>query len=225
MTPLHTETGQGCVRSSGGHRIDLPKRDSSPEYGAWSATASDLADLEVLVPAPARLSVVRSHGDRLHFDLCAERKSAGSVGHSRWKVVEIGERLAVDLVHGGVIGNISEGKMDMQSHPGPHRRQRHAVLADGHRGVGGPVVLGERTSRSTCGRPGSSGGHAPGRLHHVPRRDLAKPAQLGRALVPKRHLLQRSRQGRPLRGLGGARALLCRGACRFQVTSLEGRLT
>src|SRR6266540_307469 len=43
-----------------------------------------------------------------------------------------------------------------QSHPGPHRRQRHAVLADGHRGVGGPVVLGERTSRSSCGRPGSS---------------------------------------------------------------------
>ena len=33
-----------------------------------------------------------------------------------------------------------------QSHPGPHRRQHHAVLADGHRGLGGPVVLGERTS-------------------------------------------------------------------------------
>ena len=33
-----------------------------------------------------------------------------------------------------------------QSHPGPHPRQHHAVLADGHRGLGGPVVLGERTS-------------------------------------------------------------------------------
>ena len=33
-----------------------------------------------------------------------------------------------------------------RSDPGPHRRQHHAVLADGHRGLGGPVVLGERTS-------------------------------------------------------------------------------
>ena len=45
-----------------------------------------------------------------------------------------------------------------QSHPGPHPRQHHAVLADRHRGLGGPVVLGERTSPSArCGRPGSSG--------------------------------------------------------------------
>ena len=29
--------------------------------------------------------------------------------------------------------------------PGPHPRQHHAVLADGHRGLGGPLVLGERT--------------------------------------------------------------------------------
>ena len=43
-----------------------------------------------------------------------------------------------------------------QSHPGPDRRQHHAVLADGHRGLGGPVVLGERTS------PGSAAaGQAP----------------------------------------------------------------
>ena len=69
-----------------------------------------------------------------------------------------------------------------QSHPGPHRRQHHAVLADGHRRLGGPVVLGGRTSPGSGARvrPGSSGGLAPGRLHHVPRRDLADPAQLGR---------------------------------------------
>ena len=29
-----------------------------------------------------------------------------------------------------------------QSHPGPHPRQRHAVLADRHRGLGSPLVLG-----------------------------------------------------------------------------------
>jgi Epoxide hydrolase N terminus len=48
-------------------------------------------------------------------------------------------------------------------------------------------------------------------FHHVPWRDLAVPAQLGRAGLPHPHLLQRGRQGRPLRRLGGARAVL-RGA-------------
>ena len=101
-----------------------------------------------------------------------------------------------------------------QSHPGPHRRQHHAVLADGHRRLGGPVVLGGRTSpgSGTRVRPGSSGGLAPGRLHHLPRRDLADPAQLGRELLPQRHLLQRGRQGRPLRRLGGAGAVRRRDA-------------
>ena len=52
-----------------------------------------------------------------------------------------------------------------QPHPGPHPRQHHAVLADRHRGLGGPVVLGERTSRSPRGRAGSAAGLGPGRLH------------------------------------------------------------
>ena len=97
-----------------------------------------------------------------------------------------------------------------QSHPGEHRRQHHAVLADRHRSVGGPVVLGGRTSagRIACERPASSGGHRAGRLHDVPRRDLGCPAQLGRGGLPRPRLLQRGRQGRPLRRLGGAGALL-----------------
>ena len=97
-----------------------------------------------------------------------------------------------------------------QSHPGQHRRQHHAVLADRHRSVGGPVVLGGRTSagRSACERPASSGGLGSGRLHDVPRRDLGYPAQLGRGGLPRPRLLQRGRQGRPLRRLGGAAALL-----------------
>ena len=53
------------------------------------------------------------------------------------------------------------------------------VLADRHRGLGGPVVLGERTSPGSRGRAGSSGGQAPGRLHHVPRRDLPRPRAAG----------------------------------------------
>ncbi len=40
-----------------------------------------------------------------------------------------------------------------QSHPGQHRRQHHAVLADGHRRLGGPVVLGGRTSPGRSLRP------------------------------------------------------------------------
>ena len=40
-----------------------------------------------------------------------------------------------------------------QSHPGPHPRQHHAVLADRHRRLGGPVVLGGRTSPGGARRP------------------------------------------------------------------------
>ncbi len=69
-----------------------------------------------------------------------------------------------------------------QSHPGQHRRQHHAVLADRHRRLGSPIVLGGRASPGSGARvrPGSSGGLAAGWLHHVPRRDLGDPAQLGR---------------------------------------------
>jgi hypothetical protein len=65
-------------------------------------------------------------------------------------------------------------------------RQHHAVLADRHRSVGGPVVLGGRTSagRSACERPASSGGHRAGRLHHVPRRDLGVPRSWVEAVYP-----------------------------------------
>ena len=48
-------------------------------------------------------------------------------------------------------------------------------------------------------------GQRAGRLHDVPRRDLGLPAQLGRSGLPRPRLLQRSRQGRPLRRLGRAR--------------------
>ena len=82
---------------------------------------------------------------------------------------------------------------------------------------------GRAASSCGSGRAGPSGGLAPGRLHHVPRRDLAVAAQLGRELVPQRQLLQRGRQGRPLRRVGGAGALHDRGASRFQVTAVARR--
>src|SRR3954447_9386587 len=101
-----------------------------------------------------------------------------------------------------------------QPHPRQHRRQHHAVLADGHRRLGRPVVLGVRTGpgRGRCGRPGSAAGRGSGRLHELPRRGLPCPAQLGRGGVPRPRVLQRARQGRPLRCVGGAGALLDRGA-------------
>ena len=99
------------------------------------------------------------------------------------------------FVDGEPVGNLTRDN---------HRRQHHAVLADRHRSVGGPVVLGGRTSagRSARQRPGSSAGLRAGRLHDVPRRDLGYPAQLGRGGLPRPRLLQRGRQGRPLRRLG-----------------------
>ena len=94
------------------------------------------------------------------------------------------------------------------------------LLADRHRSLGGPVVLGGRTSRSARGRPGSAARLAPGRIHHVPRRDLPGAAQLGRADLPQPHLLQRGRQGRPLRRLGRARAVRDRATRRVPIAPL-----
>src|SRR5262249_1274397 len=53
----------------------------------------------------------------------------------------------------------------------------------------------------------SAGGQGPGGLHHVYRRDLPGATELGREDVPDPRLLQRGRQGRPLRRLGRAGAL------------------
>ena len=107
-----------------------------------------------------------------------------------------------------------------QPDQGPHPRQHHAVLVDGHRGLGRPVLLGRRTSYSSGRRPGSCASIAPGRVHHVPGRDFQGPAQLGRKRLPGRQLLQRGRKGRPFRRLGRASTFFRRGSCRLPVTSL-----
>ena len=53
----------------------------------------------------------------------------------------------------------------------------------------------------------------------VPRRAVSGAAELGGAGVPKPHLLQRSRQGRPLRRVGRAAGVLRRDSSRIQVAS------
>ncbi len=65
--------------------------------------------------------------------------------------------------------------------------------------------------------PGSSAGLRTDRVHNVPRRDLRGPAQLGSGGLPEPRVLQRGRQGRAFRRLGGAGALLRRAACRLRV--------
>ena len=116
-----------------------------------------------------------------------------------------------------------DGAPGGQPHAGQHPRQHHAVLADGHRRLGGAGLLGGRTSTSSRGWPGSSGGLGPGGLHHVPRRGLPSTAQLGGEGLPRSRLLQRGRQGRPLRRLGGAGALLRRSAGCIQLTALTAQ--
>ena len=56
-----------------------------------------------------------------------------------------------------------DGQPVGQPHPGSHPRQHHAVLADGHRRLGRPVVLGERASAGTRSWPGPSAGVGAGR--------------------------------------------------------------
>ena len=80
-------------------------------------------------------------------------------------------------------------------------------------------------SPSACGRSGPSGALAPGRLHHVPGRDLGVSAELGRRGLPERHLLQRGGQRRSLRRLGGAADLRHRDARGVQVTAVVGPMS
>ncbi len=55
--------------------------------------------------------------------------------------------------------------------------------------------------------------HRAGWFHHVPRRDLGVAKELGRGGLPRTRVLQRGREGRSFRGLGGA-AAICRRASR-----------
>ena len=64
---------------------------------------------------------------------------------------------------------------------------------------------GRALGRSARERPASPAGLSSGRLHDVPRRDLGYTAQLGRGRLPRPRLLQRGRQGRPLRRVGRTR--------------------
>ncbi len=80
--------------------------------------------------------------------------------------------------------------------------------------------FGRFVAAAMASGPGASAGFGSGRLHEVPRRDLGCPAHLGRGGLPQPRVLQRGRQGRPLRRLGGAGALLHRGVGCVQLSTL-----
>ena len=109
-----------------------------------------------------------------------------------------------------------------QPHPRARPRQHHAVLADEHRGLGRAAVLGDRQEHERRNQEAAAARHAPGGLHGLPRRALPGPAPLGEERLPQPHLLQRGRQGRPLRRLGRAGALRGRDASRIHLTALAG---
>ena len=71
-----------------------------------------------------------------------------------------------------------------------------------------------RPKRRSRGRAEDRRDLAPGRHHGVSGRGLSSPGDLGPARLSQPHLLQRGRQGRPLRRLGAAGALLCRRSAR-----------
>jgi pimeloyl-ACP methyl ester carboxylesterase len=104
----------------------------------------------------------------------------------------------------------------------PHVRRdarRHLpLLADQHRDIVVAVVLGRRAGRR---RPVQRRRHPdrPGRGHGVPGRDLPRATELGREGLRQPHLLERGRQGRPLRRLGAAAAVLRGGPSRIQITA------
>ena len=71
------------------------------------------------------------------------------------------------------------------SHPRPRPRQHHDVLADGHRRLGGPRVLGERPGAGARGRTGSSARLCSrSAFTTFPDEIFAGTTQLGKAVVP-----------------------------------------
>ena len=112
-----------------------------------------------------------------------------------------------------------------QSHPGHHRRQHHAVLADRHLSVGGPVVLGGRTSagRSACERPASSAGLGSGRLHDVPLGEIwAAPRSWVETVYPGLAYFNEVDRGGHLRRGKSPSSSPRRCTCGVQAASLKG---
>ena len=95
-----------------------------------------------------------------------------------------------------------DGRRRRQPHPGRGPRQHHDDVGHEHGRVLGPPV--RREHARLLRRQGRQG---PGGRERLPARALPGAAELDRAGLPEADLLPRSRQGQPLRGLAGARAV------------------
>ena len=221
--------GPGRRRRRQRHRRDGPpgtrrparhSRQPAPERAAWAsargrrtprANARRSTRSTRSAPPATATSSSRPPGRRRSATPCWTRPSrlaAWMLDHD----TDSYEKISRAFVDGQPTGNLTRDQ---------NRRQHQPLLADRHRGIGGPGVLGQRTSPGRRRRPAPAGGIGPGRLHHVPRRDLRGPAQLGRAGVSHPRLLQRGRQGRPLRRLGRARAVRNRDPGRIPAASVD----
>ena len=80
----------------------------------------------------------------------------------------------------GLVEQVLEGQLHERPHARRHPRQHHALLADEHRGLRGPPLLGEQG-----GLLRRQGHHDPVRHQRLPRRALPGPAELGRARVSR----------------------------------------
>ena len=171
--------------------------------------------------AAAQLATFRQSGNGYFVEMATRPQTIGyalldsPVALAAWMIDHDTDSLLQDLPR------LCRRAALRQSHPGQRPGQHHGVLADGHRRYGRPILLGGlRAGRPERGWPATPATDDPVRLHDVPRRDLADAAQLGRGELPERHLLPRSRQGRPLRGLGRAGSLLVGATSGVQATAL-----
>jgi len=114
----------------------------------------------------------------------------------------------------------SYAKISRAFHAGQRPGQHHAVLGDEHVGLCRAAVLGGRTKRNGRVQASAAARQAPRRLHRVPGRALPAAAALGEARLPQPRLLQRGREGRPLRRLGRAATVFRRDARGVPVTAL-----
>ena len=104
-------------------------------------------------------------------------------------------------------------------HRGPdarrHSRQHHPLLADQHRGIVGPPVLGKQ-----AGLLRSEGGEDPGRGERFPGGDMPGSAKVGRKGLSQVGLLQAPSERRALCRVGAAAGDRGRSSRRFQVAAV-----
>jgi pimeloyl-ACP methyl ester carboxylesterase len=192
--PLTDPTAHGAAASDAFHLV-IPSLPGYGYSGKPRATGWD-------VPRIARAWV--SLMKRLGYPRFAAQ--GGDWGGAITNVM--GQQAPPELlgIHVNFPGTVPPDIATARSDPGRRPGQHHAVLADQHRDLCGPPVLGKQDRPLQRRRRLGPGGR-----ERLSRRELPGPAQLDRAGLSPPHVLQPAQPGRPLRGLGTAANLLGRG--------------